>query len=239
MKQAEVSKQPEAAGAAPEPIVFSILRASQCSQCKVKLHSGSFLTLEKGQPLCMTCADLDHLVFLPRGDTALTRRTRKHSSLSVVVVKFSRARKRYERQGVLVEEAALDKAQEECLSDEEVRVRRRVREAARRQEEDHELVQEMAGKIRAFFPGCPPSEALAIARHTAERGSGRVGRSASGRALDEGALRLAVIASIRHKHTHYDKLLMRGLERSEARWAVEDKIEEVLSSWENPETNNR
>jgi hypothetical protein len=174
VKQPEVSKQPEAAGAAPELIVFSILRASQCSQCKVKLESGSSLTLEKGQPLCMTCADLDHLIFLPRGDTALTRRARKHSSLSVVVVKFSRARGRYERQGVLVEEAALDKAQEECLSDEEVRARRRAREAARREEEDEELVQEMAGKIRAFFPGCPPSEALAIAQHTAERGSGRV-----------------------------------------------------------------
>lgn len=157
----------------------------------------------------------------------------------MVVVKFSRARKRYERQGVLVEEAGLDKAQEECLSDEDVRARRRVREAARRQEEDHELVQEMAGKIRAFFAGCPPSEALAIARHTAERGSGRVGRSASGRALDEGALRLAVVASIRHNHTHYDELLMQGLERSEARWAVEDKIEEVLSSWEDPEARNR
>jgi hypothetical protein len=238
MKQAEASKQSEAASAAPEPIVFSILRASQCSECKTELHSGSFLTLEKGQPLCMTCADLDHLVFLPRGDTALTRRSRKHSSLSVVVVKFSRARNRYERQGVLVEEAALDKAQEECLSDEEVRARRREREAARRQEEDYELVQEMAGRIRALYPGCPAGEALAIARHTAERGSGRVGRSASGRALDEGALRLAVIASVRHQHTHYDELLMRGLERSEARWAVRDKIEEVLSSWENPEANS-
>ncbi len=128
---------------------------------------------------------------------------RKHSPLSVVVVKFSRARKRYERQGVLVEGAALDKAQEECLSDEEVRARRREREAARRLEEDEELVQEMAGKIRAMFPRCPSSEALAIARHTALRGSGRVGRSASGRALDEHALRLAVIASIRHAHTPY------------------------------------
>jgi hypothetical protein len=45
-------------------------------------------------------------------------------------------------------------------------------------------------------------------------------------------------ASIRHNHTDYDKLLMRGLERSEARWAVEDKIEEVLSSWENPQAGN-
>jgi hypothetical protein len=239
MEQPEVSKQAEGASSEGGLVVFSILRASQCSQCKTELESGDFLTLEKGQPLCMTCADLDHLVFLPRGDTALTRRARKHSSLSVVVVKFSRARNRYERQGVLVEEAALDKAQEECLSDEEVRARRRVREAARREEEDQELVREMAGKIRALFPGCPPSEALAVARHTAERGSGRVGRSASGRALDEGALRLAVIASIRHNHTDYDKLLMQGLERSEARWAVEDKIEGVLSSWENPKAGNR
>ena len=239
MRQHEVSKQPEGPGSAGELVVFSILRASQCSQCKTKLESGSFLTLEKGQPLCLTCADLDHLVFLPRGDTALTRRARKHSSLSVVVVKFSRARKRYERQGVLVEEEALERAQEECLSDEDVRARRRERETVRRQEEDEELVQEMAGKIHALFPGCPPSEALAIARHTAVRGSGRVGRSASGRALDEHALRLAVTASIRHKHTHYDELLMRGLERSEARWAVQDKIEEVLSSWENPQAINR
>jgi hypothetical protein len=238
MRQHEVSKQPEGASSAGEPVVFSILRASQCSQCKTKLEAGSFLTLEKGQPLCLTCADLDHLVFLPRGDTALTGRARKHSSLSVVVVKFSRARQRYERQGVLAEEAALDRAQEECLSDEKVRARRRVREAGRREEEDQELVQEMAGKIRALFPGCPPSEALAIARHTAERGSGRVGRSASGRALDEGALRLAVIASIRHNHTQYDKLLMKGLGRSEARWVVEDKIQGVLSSWENPEASN-
>jgi hypothetical protein len=239
MKQPEVSKQSEAAGAAPELIVLSILRASQCSKCKTELESGSFLTLEKGQPLCVDCADLDHLVFLPRGDTALTRRARKHSSLSVVVVKFSRARQRYERQGVLVEEAALDKAQEECLSDEDVRARRRAREAERRQEGDQELVQGMVDKIRAFFPGCPPEEALAIARHTAVRGSGRVGRSAAGRALDEGALRLAVTASIRHKHTDYDKLLMRGWERSEARWAVRDKIHAVLSSWENPQAGNR
>ena len=234
MEQPEVSRQAEGAGGEGGLVVFSILRASQCSQCKTELESGNFLTLEKGQPLCMICADLDHLVFLPRGDTALTRRARKYSSLSVVVVKFSRARKRYERQGVLVEEAALDKAQEECLSDEEVRARRRVREAARREAEDQELVREMGGKIRALFPGCPPSEALAIARHAAERGSGRVGRSAAGRALDEGALRLAVIASIRHNHTDYDKLLMRGLEWSQVRWAVEDKIQEVLSSWENP-----
>src|SRR5438874_6527677 len=53
--------------------------------------------LEKSQSLCLSCADLDRLVFLPAGDTALSRRARKHSPLSAVVVRFSRARGRYER----------------------------------------------------------------------------------------------------------------------------------------------
>jgi len=226
--------KPVDAEARPELVVFWILRDSQCSQCKADLWKGSFLVMEKGQPLCLTCADLDHLVYLHRGNTALTRRARKHSSLSAVVVRFSRARKRYERQGILVQEAALDEAQEECLSDEEVRDQRRQRDTLRRQEEDQQLVKQMTEKIQGLFPGCPPKEALAIARHTATRSSGRVGRSAAGRALEEGALRLAVIASIRHKHTEYDELLMSGLDRTNARCEVQDRIQEVLSNWENP-----
>jgi hypothetical protein len=77
------------------------------------------LTREKGA-LCLSCGDLDHLIFLPSGDAALTRRARKHSTLSAVVLKWSRARNRYERQGLLVEEEALKKAEEECLADQEV-----------------------------------------------------------------------------------------------------------------------
>jgi hypothetical protein len=42
-----------------------------------------------------------------------------------VVLKWSRARNRYERQGLLVEEQALEKAEEECLADSELRERRR------------------------------------------------------------------------------------------------------------------
>ena len=77
---------------------------------------GNFLFMEKGQPLCLTCADLDHLVFQPAGDMALSRRARKHSPLSAVVVRFSRARKRYERQGLLVTAEALAKAEGECAA---------------------------------------------------------------------------------------------------------------------------
>jgi len=54
------------------------------------------------------------------------------------------------------------------------------------------------------YPGCPAERAEAIARHAGLRGSGRVGRSADGRALDERAVGLAVVASIRHEDTDYD-----------------------------------
>src|SRR6266704_4993340 len=102
-------------------VVFSIVRETACSECGAELWKGSFLRMENGKPLCMECADLDHLVYVPRGDTALTRRARKHSALSAVVVRFSRTRKRYERQGVLVEESALEQAGAKCSADAEQR----------------------------------------------------------------------------------------------------------------------
>ena len=212
-------------------VVFDILRESQCAGCGRELPGGDFLFMEGGRPLCLSCADLDHLVYLPRGDTALTRRARKHSSLSAVVVRFSRARKRYERQGVLVEEAALERAEQDCLADAGERSVRRERAEAYRDKQDQILTMRMAESIRQMFPGCPLEEARAIAAHTSVRGSGRVGRTSGGRALEEEALRAAVIAAIRHRHTKYDRLLMRGVGRMEARDAVRDEIDGVLERW--------
>jgi hypothetical protein len=85
-------------------VVVSALGAWTCSHCGN--DDGGLLIMDDGGPVCMACADLDHLVFVPSGDAALTRRARAASRLSAVVVRFSRARKRYERQGVLVEDAA-------------------------------------------------------------------------------------------------------------------------------------
>jgi len=82
---------------------------------------GKLLEDGKGETPVHGMRGLDHLVFLPSGDTALTRRSRKYSVLSAVVVRFSRSRGRYERQGLLVESEALERAQQECLSDEEQR----------------------------------------------------------------------------------------------------------------------
>jgi len=214
-----------------ELVVFDILRESQCADCGKGLPGGDFLFLEGGRPLCLSCADLDHLVYLPRGDTALTRRSRKHSSLSAVVVRFSRSRKRYERQGVLVEQSALERAEQECAADADQRSIRRERADAYRDKQDQILAMRMTESIRQMFPGCPLEEARAIALHTSRRGSGRVGRTSAGRALEEEALRAAVIAAIRHRHTKYDRLLMRGVSRMEARDAVRDEIDDVLEHW--------
>src|SRR5512136_1514603 len=114
-------------------MVFISHRQSTCSECGEDLGNHAWITLRKDKgALCLDCADLDHLVFLPAGDAALTRRARKHSTLSAVVLRWSRARKRYERQGLLVEAEALDQAEQECLADEDARARRREREAERR-----------------------------------------------------------------------------------------------------------
>lgn len=213
--------------------VFISNRESICDECKENLGSKAWITLagEKGA-LCLACADLVHLVFLPSGDAALTRRAKKHSTLSAVVLQWSRARKRYERQGLLVEEAALDKAEEECLADSEVRERRREREALRRAGVDQQYIEQFARRVKELFPACPARREVAIAEHACLKYSGRVGRSASAKSLDDKAIRLAVIAHIRHKETDYDRLLANGFDRREARNLVEQTITQVLESWQ-------
>ena len=216
--------------------VFITTGDSSCSECGEDLGRKAWITLAEGKDaLCLACADLDHLLFLPAGDAALSRRARKHSTLSAVVLRWSRARQRYERQGLLVEAEALERAEGECLADEDVRARRREREAARREELDQQYVQEFARRVRELYPRCPRSREVAIAEHACLKYSGRVGRSAAAKSYDEQAMRLAVVAHIRHTETWYDELLARGLDRSEARAEVEGKVARVLAAWESGE----
>ena len=189
------------------------------------------LAEQKGA-LCLSCADLDHLVFLPSGDAALTRRARKHSTLSAVVLKWSKARKRYERQGLLVEEPALQQAETDCLADEDARAQRRIREAQRRAELDLTYIKQFAERVRQLYPKCPAKTATSIAEHACTKYSGRVGRSAAAKALDGHAVRWAVAAHVRHVETPYDELLMNGWERAEARHQVEDAVQAVLAEWQ-------
>jgi hypothetical protein len=216
---------------APQPVVFLIVRDSQCSECGAELDQGSFLLMEAGQPLCLPCARLDNLEYLPAGDPALTRRATKYSERSAVVVRFSRSRGRYERQGILVESAGVARAEQECSADAEDRGKARAAGALRRAEQDRVLVAQMTAQIATLFPRCPPKEAAAIAAHTAARGSGRVGRTVAGRSLDSQALTAAVTAAVRHQHTEYDSLLASGLDRALARHKVADRVQAVLGAW--------
>ncbi|HUW11851.1 MAG TPA: DUF2293 domain-containing protein [Anaerolineae bacterium] len=213
--------------------VFITTRDASCSECGEDLGRRAWITLvEEEGALCLSCADLDHLLFLPAGDAALTRRSRKYSSLVAVVLKWSRARKRYERQGLLVQAEALERAEQECLSDSDLRALRREQEAIRRLELDQQYVQRFAQRVRDLYPACPPGTETTIAEHACLKYSGRVGRSAAAKEFDEQAIRLAVVAHVRHTETDYDSLLAGGHERREARSAVEADVTRVLVQWE-------
>jgi len=213
--------------------VFISGRESKCEECGNELGRKAWITLKEGKgALCLSCADFDHLVFLPSGDTALTRRSRKYSALVAVVLKWSRSRKRYERQGLLVEEQALEKAEKECLEDSEARERKRERAAERRAELDQEYVKSFAERVREFFPGCPRNREKIIAEHACLKYSGRIGRSESAKQLDKKAVYLAVIAHIRHYETTYDELLSKGYEKYLAREMISEKVAEACNLWE-------
>ncbi|MEP7025720.1 MAG: DUF2293 domain-containing protein [Actinomycetota bacterium] len=212
----------------PDLVVIIATKDWSCVSCG---DTSEYLIMEDSAPHCLRCADLDHLVFLASGDAALTRRARKASALSAVVIGWSRSRRRYERQGILVSEQALQQAEQECLADEDARLRRRERDRERRADQDVVFQARMAAEVARLFPGCPASRATAIAEHAGLRGSGRVGRSAAGRALDPEAVTRAVIASVRHEDTPYDALLMAGTPRMDARGEVRPVIDRVLAAW--------
>lgn len=212
--------------------VFIVSGEAACSECGEDLGRHAWITLVEDQgAVCLGCADLDHLVFLPSGDAALTRRSAKYSTLRAIVLQWSRARKRYERQGQLIEEAALQRAEEECLADADVRSRRREREAERRERLDQAYIAHFAECIREMFPNCPLGREITIAEHACEKYSSRVGRSASAKEFDQEAITLAIIAHVRHDETSYDTLLAQGHDRFEAREMVRSEIEQILSSW--------
>jgi len=222
-------------GAAQNPgelLVFLIRKDTKCSECGEALCRGGMITLNRERgALCLACADLDHLEFLPSGDAAVTRRASKHSKLKAVVLRWSRTRNRYERQGILAETEAIEKAEAECLADADRRLRQAERRREREAEVDQHFVNEFADAIVRQFPGCLSEEASRIASHACRKYSGRVGRSAAAKRLDPEPVRLAVIAAVRHQFTNYDTLLLQGIERHEARSLVSSAVERKLGEW--------
>ncbi len=95
----------------PELVAIMPLKADwKCHRCG---RGGDLLMMEPHGPCCLKCAGFADLDYLPRGDAKLTRRVAKLSERQLVVVRFSRTRKRYERQGLLIEPRALREARNE------------------------------------------------------------------------------------------------------------------------------
>jgi hypothetical protein len=101
----------EQASRAPELVVVEPLKSDwACHRCG---GSGDFLMMEDSGPVCLRCMGLDDLEFLPAGDALLSRRVKAKNTRFAIVVRFSRSRRRYERQGLLVEPQALSDVQRE------------------------------------------------------------------------------------------------------------------------------
>ncbi|HEY1382899.1 MAG TPA: hypothetical protein VGF43_04755 [Dongiaceae bacterium] len=101
----------EKASRVPELVVVQPLnREWKCHRCG---GGGDLLMMENRGPACLDCVGLGDLAFLPAGNALLTRRAKAQSKRSAVVVRFSRSRRRYERQGMLVEAGALEAARRE------------------------------------------------------------------------------------------------------------------------------
>jgi hypothetical protein len=210
-------------------------REGACAECNAALGRSAWICLvETKGALCLSCADLDHLEFLPTGDAALTSRAKRGSGLWAVVLKWSASRKRYERQGLLVEFSALDAAEAACTDDASARADRARRRAAREEVSDREYVERFACEVRRRYPGCPVGRERAIAEHACRKYSQRIGRSAAAKNFDDDAIELAVRAHVRHSETEYDSLLIRGIDRHDARAAIAGIVNEVVQHWKRP-----
>jgi hypothetical protein len=101
----------EQASRAPDLVVIQPLKSEwACHRCG---GAGDLLMMENPGPACLSCVGLNDLEFLPAGDALLSRRVKAKSTRYAVVVRFSRSRRRYERQGLLIEPTALADVQRE------------------------------------------------------------------------------------------------------------------------------
>jgi hypothetical protein len=96
-----------------EKVIRPLIAAWTCHRCG---RSGDLLMMEEPGPACLQCAGLGDLEFLPAGDALLTRRAKGKSARNAVVVRFSRTRNCYERQGLLIEPHALAQAEQEIAA---------------------------------------------------------------------------------------------------------------------------
>lgn len=94
---------------------------------------------------------------------------------------------------------------------------------------DTTFIEAAANELGEQFSKIPEQEKTLVLKHGFRKHSGRVGRT--GTIPLPRKILLAVIAHVRHRHTKYDSMLARGMERIAARKVVNEKIECVMRDW--------
>jgi hypothetical protein len=209
-----------------------------CQRCKrpVRLGEKFVAESEDKKGTCFKCSPYVDAVFLEPGDTAMTRRSKKHSSYCGILFFWNKRRKRFERKGQYVEAEAIELARQECAADQEKRTLKNEKAAIKRVEEDKVYVAAFSKAIKERYPNCPKNREVAIAQHACEKYSGRVGRTADAKQFDAAMIDLAVEAHIRHAETDYDNQFNKGKTKRTIRLEVKEGIHVVLKKWRGRKT---
>ena len=204
-----------------------------CQRCKrsVRLGEKFVAESEEHRGTCFKCSPYVDATFLPPGDVAMTRRSKKHSAFCGVVYEWNKRRKRFERRGQYVEAKAIDLARTECNIDQDKRATKNEKAAVKRVEEDKVYIAAFSIAIKNRYPNCPKNREVEIAAHACEKYSGRVGRTANAKLFDAEIIDRAVEAHIRHAETNYDNQFNKGKSKRAIRVDVKQDIELVLRKW--------
>lgn len=205
----------------------------QCRECGSIIPRGGRVVTESenGKGYCLACAGVLLLAFLPSGDVAMTRRSKKYSKHCFVLQEWNQRRKRYERRGQYVETIAIEKARAECEGDKEIRAEKNRIAAIKREEDDKIYKLLFAQEIRAHFPSMPEGREFEIVDHACEKHSGRVGRTAAAKEFSIEIIERAVVAHIRHCETSYDDQFGKGKRKREIRDDIRPLINRIIKDW--------
>jgi hypothetical protein len=204
-----------------------------CKRCKKDVNQGQIYCAdsEESKGLCFNCSPFRSYTLLPPGNVAMTRRSKKHSTLCGVLLEWNQRRRRYERKGQYVEQQAIEKARVECEVDAEKRKLKNAKAAVVRAEQDKTFIRDFSTAIRLRYPSAPQNRENKIAAHACEKHSGRVGRSAGAKEFDPEMIDRAVEAHIRHQETNYDNEFGKGKRKREIRGDLKFEIKQLMAKW--------
>lgn len=159
--------------------------------------------------------------FLPKGDRYKTMHCRKltHDACKTLYVVVDSKKRQLGLRAPKAIVGEVYRQAKETLPARRAAVRKR----------DLSLIETAATELDKQFPDLPEKEKAVVLKHGFRKHSGRVGRTST-LSMPRKIL-LAVIAHVRHRHTQYDDLLTRGVDRTDARKAANRKIGSIMRGW--------